>query len=257
MTAAPLAAALATVAVWLLVPSTRRLRPREARVRGSTAILAPVAVGVLVVLLDGTMLVLALIVAGALVSAAWIVRRTRLRREALERAERVVEVCEVLAGEMQAGQPPATALRHAVDVWPALQPVVAAAELGADVPAAFRRLAELPGAAGLREAAAAWQVSTGSGGTLAVALHRVAGSARRRRTTEQLVASELASAHATARLVAALPVAVLAMGSGLGGDPWQFLLATPFGLACLGGGLALGLGGLAWIEQITASAVSR
>jgi len=167
----------------------------------------------------------------------------------------VVEVCEALAGELRAGQPPLTALRHCVEVWPALETVATAGELGADVPRSLRRLARLPGASGLTEVAGAWQVSQGSGGTMAPALSRVADASRRRRATRHLVASELGSAQATARLVAVLPVAVLAMGSGLGGDPWAFLLTTPPGIACLASGLLLAYAGLAWIERIAVAAV--
>ncbi|HEX6247925.1 MAG TPA: type II secretion system F family protein [Nocardioidaceae bacterium] len=257
--ASALAAVLAAAAVWLMLPTVPRARrgPTPGGGRSAAVAAASVGVGGLVVLLDGVTLGLGLILAGALAGGAWLLQRGRLRRAALERSDRVVEACEALAGELRAGQPPLIALRHAGDVWPELRPVVAAAELGADVPTAFRAVAVLPGAGGLDEVAAAWQVSAGSGGTLSVALGRVADSARRRRATEQLVASELASAQATARLVAVLPVAVLAVGSGLGGDPWEFLLGTPAGLVCLGSGLALGLAGLAWIERISASVVAR
>jgi tight adherence protein B len=70
------------------------------------------------------------------------------------------------------------------------------------------------------------------------------------------VRAELASAHATARLVAVLPLATLGLSTGTGGDPWGFLLGHPAGLACLATGTGLVLGGLAWIDRI-ADAVVR
>ena len=155
-----------------------------------------------------------------------------------------------MVGELRAGQPPLAALARAAEVWPELAPVVSAARLGADVPAALRARARLPGAEGLTELAAAWQVSQRSGAALTRALGQVVESARARRLASHLVRSELASARATARLVALLPVGTLAMSAGIGGDPWAFLTAHPVGLACLAAGTALVFAGLAWIDRI-------
>jgi tight adherence protein B len=78
----------------------------------------------------------------------------------------------------------------------------------------------------------------------------VSAALRADRATLQVVEGELASARATARLVAALPVFALLLSAGAGGGAWSFLTGTPPGWACLLGGLALGLAGLAWIERI-------
>ncbi|GAA5113321.1 hypothetical protein GCM10023339_17490 [Alloalcanivorax gelatiniphagus] len=175
---------------------------------------------------------------------------SRRRREAADRAA-VLEVCDLLSADLAAGRPPDVALAAATQRWPPLGPVVEAMRLGADVPDAMRRLAATRrGAADLRWVAGAWQVAQDSGHGLATALERTAGGLRARRRTRRLIDSELASARATARLVACLPVAVLLMGSGAGSDPWAFLLGAPIGWVCLGAGLALIGLGLWWIERL-------
>ncbi|MBC2932460.1 type II secretion system F family protein [Nocardioides sp. zg-1228] len=163
----------------------------------------------------------------------------------------VLEVCDLLAADLAAGRPPEAALAAGAERWPPLGPVVEAMRLGADVPDAMRRLAaQRRGAGDLRWVAGAWQVAQHSGHGLAAALERTAAGLRARRRTRRLVDSELASARATARLVACLPVAVLLMGSGAGSDPWAFLLTTPVGLVCGILGLALVALGLWWIERL-------
>ncbi len=175
----------------------------------------------------------------------------RRRREVATDRAAVLEVCDLLAAELAAGRPPGAALAAASERWPPLVAAVEAARLGADVPDALRRLSEArPGAGDLRWVAGAWQVAQHSGRGLSAALERTAGGLRARRRTRRLVDSELASARATARLVASLPLAVLLMGSGAGSDPWTFLLASPVGWACLVGGLGLIGLGLAWIERL-------
>lgn len=264
MTAALVAAGLAALASVLAVGSGRAALPAyDGRGGGgpgppvAPAGVAALLVAAAVVLLDGTALVAALVGLGAAAGLGQGWRRRRGQRLRDARRARVVEVGEAMVGELRAGQPPGAALARAAEVWPDLTPVVAAARLGADVPAAFRDRSRLPGAEGLADLAAAWQVSERSGAALTTSLGQVVESARARRFASHLVAGELSSARATARLVAALPLGTLAMSAGIGGDPWSFLFDHPVGLACLAAGVALVLTGLAWIDRIAGSVVRR
>jgi tight adherence protein B len=214
------------------------------------ALLAALALLPVLVWVDGRRLVLVLILLAVAAGAATLVVHARARKTADRRQVKVVETCEALVGELRAGSPPVAGLEHCAGLWPELAPVLAAARLGADVPSALRDTAALAGAAGLREVAAAWQVSERSGAALSTALAQVAATARARLRVRNLVRAELASAQATARTVAAMPVAALGIAAGVGADPWHFLLDTPAGLACLGVGLGLALLGLAWIDRI-------
>ena len=259
MTLIAVLAAAAAAALWVPAPPSiavrtfRRSRGRPDRAGSALTVVAAGVGAALLVTMEGLRLVLALIVLGSAGGAVLLVRTARRARAAEQRQRRVVEVCEALVGELLAGQPLVTSLERCCEAWPAFEPVAAAARLGADVPAALRRLSSRPGAEGLREVAAAWQVSERSGAGLATALGQVAQTARERQRTRHLVRGELASAQATARLVALLPVVSLAMSAGVGGNPWHFLLETPAGLACLALGALFAFLGLLWIDRIAAA----
>lgn len=246
------AAVLAGAAVALAVPGHGGARVPGRRPR-SLPLLAvvPGAVGLGWWLVDEPRL-LALGATGTAVAvgAARLVERRRADRAAARVRGRVVELCDALHAELAAGQTAATALERAAAEWPALQPVSRTGAAGGDVPTALRALAASPGAADLRVVAAAWQVAHRTGHGLGDAVARVAQELREADATRRVVAGELASARATARLVAALPLVALLMGSGTGADPWAFLLGHPVGLACLAGGLGCGLAGISWIEAL-------
>lgn len=248
---------LAAMTAVLLVRPT----PRESRriVRPSRRVLAVAGgtLAVIVIRLDGTRLALAFVLVGVAMGVLSLLARSRRRKATDLRQAKVVETCESLVGELSAGLSPLTSLEHCLEVWPDLEPVVAAARLGADVPAALSRLSREPGSSGLREVAAAWQVSERSGAALSLALGQVAVSARARQTTRNVVRAELASARATAQTVAALPFVALAMAAGIGADPWHFLLGTPPGLACLAAGATLALLGLHWIDRLATAVLER
>lgn len=252
------ACVVAAAAVHLLAGGAprrlRRLRLRPATV-GIVVVVAAAAATVTV--LDGAHVVLGLIALAGLGAGAREVARRGRMAAADHRAEQLLAMCEGLAADLRAGRPPVTALASAADDWPELAPVVAAARLGADVPEALRALAVRPGAAQVRVVAAAWQVAHRSGAGLAGALTMAARHLRDDRATARVVATEMAAAQATARLLAALPLGVLLLGSGLGGDPVGFLVETTPGLVCLGTGLALEYAGLSWLARISDQVLRR
>lgn len=249
------AAVVAAVGAALLaVPSVPRLRGggSSGERPGRSALAVPLAAATVTVVVVGTprVAVLSVILVAALAGGRRLWRARAARLDAAATAARVLETCEALAVELSAGRPPAAALDRAALEWRPLEAVAEAHRVGADVPEAWRTLSTRPGAADLRMVAAAWQVAHRTGEGLADTLDRVAAGLRDAQATRRVVDGELASARATARLVAGLPVVALLMGSGAGADPWGFLLGHPVGLGCLALGLLLALAGLAWIEAL-------
>jgi tight adherence protein B len=229
--------------------------PRRPGAGGRLAAAAVVTGALAAAHLPGTTMGVLIVAAGAATVVVRLVRRARRQRQAEERRRGVAEFCEALLGELRAGQPVPVAVERSVAAWPATRPVASAARLGADVPAVLRDLGAEPGATGLVRLAAAWELCSATGSGLAGAVERLLEAVRVEQSVQRLVSGELASARATACLVAALPVVVLLAAQGIGGRPWQFLLTTPAGVGCLAGGVALAAGGLTWIDRIAQRAV--
>lgn len=245
------AALCAMLAIACLLPGRRGIAQSRSRWRpGIAGPLVALPVGLGVAHLSIRVLILTGVGVGLILAARALRAQRARRREASQMSVRVLETCEVLAAELAAGQPPGAALDRAAEAWPTLAGVAEAFRVGSDVPGALRRISAQPGAADLRLVAAAWQVAHRAGHGLGQAVEQVATGLRSAQSSRRIVQGELASARATARLVAGLPIVAWAMGSGAGGDPWGFLFGQPVGLACLVAGLACGFAGLWWIEAI-------
>ncbi|MFD7729995.1 type II secretion system F family protein [Kitasatospora phosalacinea] len=180
-------------------------------------------------------------------------------RAARRRASAVIDLCAGLAGELRSGATPGQAmhavLSRAAPDWgrslgaePAAR--LAAGRYGADLPAALRLVAELPGGAGAAAMAACWQVSTESGTGLAVGLEQVADALRAEQALAEEIAGELAGPRTTVAVLAALPAVGLGLGAALGAHPVHVLLHTPAGLLGLLSGAALEAAGIVWTARI-------
>jgi tight adherence protein B len=171
------------------------------------------------------------------------------RRRAHERL-RVIQALGALAAELEAGQPPGTALERAggrPSAWPA---ALAAVTMGGDAAQALGVDAQEHEV--LRQLAACWQVGAGSGAGLAVSVGRLAATARAAEDVRVDLEGQLAGPRATARMLSLLPLVGIGFGIMLGADPLAWLLGTVPGRLCLLAGVVLtGLGAL-WTGRIAA-----
>lgn len=181
-------------------------------------------------------------------------RRSRLDAEGRQSA--VIDLLAAAAGELRSGRLPGGALlaADAGRLGREGAALLAAARFGGDVPTALNRAARLPGADGLRGAAACWRVSADGGAGLADGLDRVADALRAERDQREELRSQLAGPRSTATVLALLPAFGLLLGTAMGADPLTVLLHTPAGLACLVAGGLLEWAGLAWVARLVRAA---
>lgn len=244
----------------------RALRPLTERLAGRPAWLVPelglLPVGLLVGLLTHSAVPLLGAAVGVVPLRRWRLRR-RSAAEGRRRATAVIDLCAALAAELRSGATPNQAI-HAVvartgpflarglGAEPGAR--LAAARYGADVPAALRLAAELPGGSGAAAIAACWQVTSDSGTGLAASLDQVAEALRAERSLAEEIAGELTGPRTTIAMLAALPLVGMGLGAALGAKPVQILLHTPAGLACLLSGAVLEAVGLAWTSRVVQAA---
>lgn len=155
-----------------------------------------------------------------------------------------------LADELGTGLPLETAIQRAGEGFPWCARTVRAARSGGDVIESLRTDADEADLPVLRALSAAWRVASGSGAGLAVAARNLGQAAMERERIRRELASEMAGPRSTARVLAALPLVGLLLGSGFGGSPWVWLTATPVGWLVLLTGIGLEVAGLLWVRWL-------
>lgn len=96
-----------------------------------------------------------------------------------------------------------------------------------------------------------------TGAPVAQLLEHLAIDLRAQARTEALLDTHTAAATASARLLAGLPMAGLALGQAIGADPLELLLHTPLGAGCAAASVGLQAVGMTWSRRIlTGQAVS-
>lgn len=176
-------------------------------------------------------------------------RNRRLAAEAaLSRS--ATAACRALAAELRAGRAPAEAVRAvAVDAPAALQPSLRQAErlfTGAQGPSDSGAFA-VPA---FGELAAAWRVCAVTGAGLAAAVSAIAQVRVAAEAQRQEIDAALASAQASAGILALLPVLGLLGATAAGAAPLGWLVRTPAGGAAFLLGVLLDVAGLAWVRVL-------
>lgn len=167
------------------------------------------------------------------------------------------ELLAGLAAGLRTGAAPRAVLAQVATELPTLGALAAAARSPTgDVAAALAGLSASPGGRWLADLAVIWSVSEATGAPLADPVARLGAARRAQVALHRELAAQLTGPRATARLLALLPVAGLLLGSGLGGDPTGFLLASAPGRLCLVAGAGLVVAGLLWTRAIVRSALA-
>ncbi|RFU22227.1 type II secretion system F family protein [Geodermatophilus marinus] len=251
-------------------PGRRRTRLRPARPPRPAVVVALVTAAAALVAPP----VVAVLAGAGAGGAARAVLRRQADRAAEHRLAALAEALGALSAELRAGRPLEAATASAVALCAdagsgrALATAVRSPGTAAAPPGGASRSAggaerratgppagEEPPRAALERIAAAVALSVRTGCSLAAVLAAVEDDLRaRRRLTGELRAAT-AGARASAAVLAGLPLLGLAMGSGIGADPWGVLTGTVTGQILLLAGAGLEAVGLAWTARLVRRAL--
>jgi tight adherence protein B len=156
-------------------------------------------------------------------------RRRATRKQVAAGRAATLDKLSTLVADLRAGIPAA---------------VLAAEHPGSDVSG---RLGRLTGAV--------WNLAERTGAPAADLLERIEADARSADRSAKTAVAQASGAQTTALLLAALPLAGIALGHGIGADPLGVLLGTPLGAACLTGAVLLQCAGLKWAQRLSDRAV--
>jgi tight adherence protein B len=256
--ATALGAAALALAVWPAGGGGRAVRPSSLRwppVPAATLALLGVPGAAVAGLFAGTPLVAALAAGCAFLAARGLrARGERARSEG--RLARLTEALGALAAELRAGRPLEAATGAAVTLCHDDDALAGALARALRAPDTARGRDGPPGSEqALGRVATAVLLSARTGCSLAAVLTAVEDDLRARALSRRELRAALASPQASALLLAGLPVLALAMGSGIGADPWHVLTRTPIGQVLLVAGVGLEIAGLAWSQRLVARVV--
>jgi tight adherence protein B len=157
----------------------------------------------------------------------------------------------VLSAELRAGRSTMAAVAAAAEACPdegtgrELSTALTAAAAGASGTAGGEVSPDLT------RIRAAVELSVATGCSLVAVLTALEDDLRARHRQRLELRSATAGPRASAIVLAGLPVLGLAMGSGVGADPWRVLTTTGPGQVLLVAGVLLEVAGVAWVGRLT------
>jgi tight adherence protein B len=196
----------------------------------------------------------AALAAGAVLGAgrAWERRRARAVDE--RRLRGLADALAGFAAELRAGRTVDEAALAAGRACPD-DGTAAALVRALRAPDAVPALGDGAWADAVTRIAAGTRLSARTGCSLAAVACAVEDDLRARVRQQHDLRTAVAAPQASAALLASLPLLALAMGSGIGADPWHVLVGTPLGNLLLVLGAGLEAAGLTWSSRLVRRAL--